>query len=407
MAASCNMFCDSCWGRNENGPFVVSRLRWSFVIDMITGHETQAMQSGESMIAFRCACGKELKINEDWAGSKVKCPECEEILRVPEAGDIREKPIPPKTRLMEDDEGIEDCLRRRSARVEEDEENDRPRRRSARIEEDNDDRPRRKAKDGNGLMIALIVGGVLLLAGGGVGLFFLLSSHDAEVRLAAEKTILSNNMKQITLAMHGFNDAYGRIPAPGFSQEPGRMDTKPPKPLLSWRVAILPLVEPEGALFKQFKRDEPWDGPNNIKLLSRMPKVYEPVGPQPKKDGHTYLQYVTGPGTLFPTLQSFARMPQSFRDGLSNTIMIVEAAEPVPWTKPADFSIDVTHVLEGNVPKLGAMSPHGFFAALGDGSVRFIDRRNVSDRTIRMAFNPADGNPMGPDWQELLQGFRQ
>jgi len=357
------------------------------------------------MIIFRCSCGKQLQVNEDRAGSKVKCPECEEILRVPEAGSIREKSgpasPPPKTRPrpVEDDESFAEEERRprgRPARFDEDEYDDRPRRRSSRYHEEDDDRAnrRRREKSNKGLIIGLVVGGVVLLGAASVGLVLLLTGAQSSVETARDRTILTNNLKQITLAMHSFNDAYKRIPAPGFSKDLASRDTKP---LLSWRVAILPFVE-EGFLFKEFKLDEPWDGPNNIKLLNRMPKIYEPIGPQPKKEGHTYLQYVTGPGTAFPTPTSVAAIPRTFLDGTSNTILIVEAAEPVPWTKPEDFTIDVTNVLQGNVPKLGAFSPNGFHAGLGDGSVRFIERSRVSDPTIRMAFNPADGNPMPPDW---------
>jgi phage FluMu protein Com len=350
------------------------------------------------MITFRCSCGKQLKVQDERAGSKVKCPQCEEILRVPEPGSIREKPIPPKTRPLEDDEGIEDRPRRRPARFEEDQEDDRPRRRAARDEDDdNRERRRRQKSGGKGLLIGLIVGGVLFLAAGGVAVFFLFSSAQSRVELARDRTMLSNNIKQVTLALHSFNDVYKRLPSPGFSFEPGPFKPNA-KPLLSWRVAILPYVE-EGALYNQFKLNEPWDGPNNIQLLNRMPKIFEAIGPQPKKEGHTYLQFVTGPGTLFPTPTSVAAIPRSFPDGTSNTAVIVEAAEPVPWTKPADFSIDVTNVMQGNVPKLGAFSPDGFFAGLGDGSMKFIDRRQVSDTTIRMAFNPADLKPMPEDWR--------
>ena len=39
------------------------------------------------------------------------------------------------------------------------------------------------------------------------------------------------------------------------------------KPLLSWRVAILPYID-EKALYKKFKLDEPWDSPHNKELLN-------------------------------------------------------------------------------------------------------------------------------------------
>ena len=41
------------------------------------------------------------------------------------------------------------------------------------------------------------------------------------------------------------------------------------KPLLSWRVAILPFVEQE-ELYAQFKLDEPWDSDNNKKLIAKI-----------------------------------------------------------------------------------------------------------------------------------------
>src|SRR5260370_3291657 len=197
------------------------------------------------MITFRCSCGKQLQVQEERAGSKVKCPECEEILRVPEAGGIQEKSgpasPPPKTRPkpMDDDDGIEDRPRRRPARTEDDEDDDRPRRRSGRYEDDDDDRAprRRKEKGGNGLLIGLIVGGVLLLAGVGVALFFLLSSGENRVAQSRDRTILMNNLKQITLPMHSYTATLKRIPSPGLSKDPLPPGTKP---LLSCRVAILP-----------------------------------------------------------------------------------------------------------------------------------------------------------------------
>jgi hypothetical protein len=359
------------------------------------------------MIIFRCSCGKQLQVNDDRAGSKVKCPECEEILRVPEGGSIREKSgPPPKTRpspMEQDDADFAEegrRPRRRSARADE-QDDDRTRRRLVPYDDHDDNlkpRRRRQASGGHGLLIGLIVGGVLLLIGVAVGLFLLLGSHlGASPR---DKSILSKNMKQLTLAMHSFNDRYKRLPCPGFSTDPGQVKPKMAKPSLSWRVAILPFIG-EDNLYGQFNLDESWDGPNNIKLLEKMPMVFQPVGPQKAERGHTFLQFVTGPGTLYPTPISVASIPRSFPDGTSATVVILEAAEAAPWTKPADFTIDVTNVEQGMVPKLGALVPDGFYAGHGDGSVWFYSRNQVSDRTIRQAFNPADGMAAGPDWENI------
>ena len=56
------------------------------------------------------------------------------------------------------------------------------------------------------------------------------------------------------------------VPPAYFADESG-------KPLHSWRVLILPFLD-EGALYKQYDFSEPWDGPNNSRLLARMPRVW-------------------------------------------------------------------------------------------------------------------------------------
>ena len=334
------------------------------------------------MITFRCSCGKQLKVKEDRAETKVKCPECEEVLLVPEAGGIQKKPIPRRADPIEDDDSMDE----------------RPRHGFANRD--------RQAKGGHGLLIGLIVGGIVLLAGAGAGLYFFLGSKSLDatdmppadvIVKRSDTALLGKNLKQLAFGLLAFNDLNWRLPSPGFSKDP---KAKESKPLLSWRVAILPFIKEEN-LYRQFNLHEPWDSPHNLKLLENMPEVFRPVGSQKAKPGYTFLQLVTGPGTLYPTPTSIAKMPHSFRHGSGSTIVIVEAAEPVPWTKPADLSIDVTNVEQGAVPKLGALFPHGFCAAMGDCAVYFVDRRQVSDRTIRTAMNPAEVNEMLPDWSEI------
>ena len=53
-----------------------------------------------------------------------------------------------------------------------------------------------------------------------------------------------NNLKQILLAVHGYCDANGAVPN-------NVLDAKAKKPLLSWRVHLLPYLEEE-QLYKQF-----------------------------------------------------------------------------------------------------------------------------------------------------------
>src|SRR5262249_2598607 len=151
---------------------------------------------------------------------------------------------------------------------------------------------------------------------------------------------------------------------------------------VSWRVLILPYIE-EDRLYKQYRFDEPWDGPNNSRLLTQMPKVYQLPGDKTAPSGHTYYQvFVSKPGpspqALFSTDPNVRIRLTAVMDGTSNTLMIVEAATPVPWTKPDDIPFD----FNGPAPALGTHYRGGCNAALADGSVHFLSP-SLSSTTLK------------------------
>ncbi|HMF14410.1 MAG TPA: sigma-70 family RNA polymerase sigma factor, partial [Gemmataceae bacterium] len=98
-----------------------------------------------------------------------------------------------------------------------------------------------------------------------------------------------DNLKQIALAMHNWHDTYGTFPAAATYRKDG-------KPLLSWRVALLPFLEQDN-LYKQFRLDEPWDSAHNKKLLARMPEIY--LVPGQEANNATFYQVFVGPSTMF------------------------------------------------------------------------------------------------------------
>jgi hypothetical protein len=153
------------------------------------------------------------------------------------------------------------------------------------------------------------------------------------------------------------------------------------KPLLSWRVAILPRLGHD-ELYRQFKLDEAWDSPRNKPLIEKMPAIYAPFGPGVNPVGSTCFQLVTGPETLFdgktgPNLQSIP-------DGAEATLLMVESAEGVPWTKPSD----VTYDPKAPVPKLGSHFDQGGLGVFADGSVAFI-KQDIDEPTLRALFTRA------------------
>jgi uncharacterized protein (TIGR03067 family) len=203
-----------------------------------------------------------------------------------------------------------------------------------------------------------------------------------KIKLAAAKAQSENNLKQIALAMHNFHDTYANLPK-------NAMYSKDGKPLLSWRVAILPFIE-ENPLFMEFRQNEPWDSPHNKKLLAKMPKVYEPVRGKAKQPYSTYYQVFTGPGAVFEGDKKLGI--RDIKDGTSNTVLVVEAGEAVPWTKPEDLPFDPK---KKDLPKLGGLFPDGFHIALCDGSTRWVGR-NFDARTFRAMLTRSGGEVINP-----------
>src|ERR1043166_1050004 len=198
-----------------------------------------------------------------------------------------------------------------------------------------------------------------------------------KIREAAARQQSQNNLKQIGLAFHNFHDSTKAMPAHAIYSKDGKT------PLLSWRVSILPYIE-EGELYKQFKLDEAWDSEHNKKLIAKMPKIYVlPLGKA--KDGETYYQVVTGKDTVFdgPKGMKF----QAITDGTSNTMLALEAKDPVVWTKPADLTFPKDK--DKKVPT-GAVFSNGFNLLFCDGSVRFMSN-TVSAETMRAIITPSGG----------------
>jgi len=203
-------------------------------------------------------------------------------------------------------------------------------------------------------------------------------------REAARRAQCVNNLKQIGLAMHNANSMNGAFPAAAIAGPDG-------KPLLSWRVAILPFIGQE-SLYKQFKLDEPWDGPHNKALIAQMPATYLcPSFARPEPGMTTYRAFVGG-GAAFDPKRPVKL--DEFTDGTANTLLVVESRSAVPWTKPED--IDFNPQSPPSLLAAGSVHPGGFNALYADGSVRFVPS-TTDPKTFRALITRAGGEAVpGP-----------
>lgn len=168
-----------------------------------------------------------------------------------------------------------------------------------------------------------------------------------------------NNLKQICLALHNHESARNAFPAAASYDAEGR-------PLLSWRVHILPYME-QMKLYNQFRLHEPWDSEHNRKLIDQMPESYADPDPAVRAAigdrGRTTFLAPRAEGTVFGGREGikFSEM----KDGSSNTIMAVEVVpeRAVVWTKPDDWEVDLANPLDG----VKRSDRDGFVAAWGDG----------------------------------------
>jgi DNA-directed RNA polymerase subunit RPC12/RpoP len=369
-------------------------------------------------IVFSCQCGRQLQAQEQFAGQKVKCPSCGEAILVPSVSAAEDRPEP-----RQESRNIADRPAGRSRSDDFDESDDRggyPRRdrfgdevRSLRSESGTSGKAitalvlsffafcgsllfgvpavvlaalslgeigRSQGRlRGKGLAITAILIACLGTVVMPVVAYFSLVAAIGKVRTAKSHVKSQLNLKQIGYAMADYDAQNGTLP-------PGAMlSSDGSTPLLSWRVAILPYVGGE-SLYAQFNLREPWDSSHNIKLLSQMPDVYRlPTDPSDTDRTH-YRIFYDKDARQTPSQAIFARNRRIsigwLPAGASNTILVVEAAEAVPWTKPDELPFPVEDPIE---PLLGSIYKNRYDVLFADGQVVTYEKGKGNDALLKSA----------------------
>ena len=149
---------------------------------------------------------------------------------------------------------------------------------------------------------------------------------------AAAQTGRLRSLRMIALAMHNYESVFRHFPTQAIVDEAG-------KPLLSWRVQILPFLE-QNDLYEQFHLNEPWDSEHNLKLVEKMPALYQDSNRENNKAGKTIYQVATGEGLMFDGGNEISY--RKMIDGTSNTLMAICVAQKhaAIWTQPDDWQVD-------------------------------------------------------------------
>jgi hypothetical protein len=198
-------------------------------------------------------------------------------------------------------------------------------------------------------------------------------------RDAARRLQSMNNLKQIALAMHQYNDAFQHFPSPASYDRSG-------KPLLSWRVHILPYLGQQ-QLYRQFHLDEPWDSPHNKALIETMPAEFRSPRSKAARGFASYLVPVGG-GALYSSMKDQPTI-KDITDGLSQTIMTIEVddAHAVIWTKPVDLPFDPQDPRKG----LDASYETGYPVGMCDGSARILPK-TIDAKDLKALITRAAGD---------------
>jgi hypothetical protein len=180
-----------------------------------------------------------------------------------------------------------------------------------------------------------------------------------QTHAAADRVACSSNLRQIGQALRFYQETHGDFPAAYTTDGQG-------KPLLSWRVEILPFLEQE-FLYYSVDFGASWDSPRNKALHDQMPDVFRCPAQGEEETTSPYLLVVD---------RGFAwKRPEAW--GTSRILVIESAASGRNWMDPTPGEIsDIGPSAEGSVRPLHSGGTHG---VLETGEVVFLTDEDIRE----------------------------
>ena len=194
------------------------------------------------------------------------------------------------------------------------------------------------------------------------------------------------NLCTVKLALQNYHSQYGSFPPAYVADARGRR-------MHSWRILILPFMEEQG-LYNLYRLDEPWDGPNNRRLLGMMPRFYACPNHRDPSSGLTSYVAITGPGTAFPGAGT--TKIADITDGTHDTIFLAEVCTlDIPWTAPRDLDTASMsfRINDPARPSVSAKDRGGPAVIAVDGTYWRL-KSSTDQQTLRAMTTIAGGEPI-------------
>lgn len=213
-------------------------------------------------------------------------------------------------------------------------------------------------------------------------------------RLSSNRTRTASvrNLEKIAEALNAYAAEYKTYPPPALKDASG-------KPLVSWRVLILPYLD-EDDLYDQFDLKADWTSPENMQAAYQMPSVFRhPDSQQGFYTTQSDYYLVVGANTLFPP--SGPMSPEKIVDATTQTLLVVEGAPSVPtglWTEPVDLDFaKMSGQINGSrKDDPGQLMDDGAAMATVDGRGHFLSSE-TSVTVFNALVTPAGGEPLPDD----------
>ncbi len=199
------------------------------------------------------------------------------------------------------------------------------------------------------------------------------------------KTNSRNNLKQIGLALHNYDDTYGTFPPGGVfdSRSIGHH---------GWQTFLLPYLD-KITTYNRIDFNIPWNDPKNATSFQTEIREYLVSNFEEKKDAAGYaVSHYAGNSHLFG--KNTRLRIQDIKDGTMNTLFVGEAAGNYkPWGHPENWRDPANGIGQG-ADSFGNSSGAQF--VMTDGSVRSISA-SINPDLLRALATPAGGEVIAED----------